>query len=121
MQNACADVILGQRFLESHKSVVFEFGGHEDTLTIESSNERKYASLASANVQPPRLFEHLQYGCKPIATRSRSYSRDDQKFITSEVQRLLAEDVIEPSSSPWRAQVLVVRTPTKSRIVIDYS
>ena len=59
--------------------------------------------------------------CRPIATPSRSYSREDQTFIKEEVKRLLASGIIEPSRSPRRSQVLVVCNPTKLRFVIDYS
>ena len=59
--------------------------------------------------------------CKPVASKSRRYSRDDSEFIQSEVKRLLAADFIEPARSPWRAQVLVATQGTKRRLVIDYS
>ena len=61
-----------------------------------------------AAVDSLRIFEHLTSECKPIATRSRNYTNEDQCFIASEVQRLLSEDIIELSTSAWRAQVLVV-------------
>jgi len=61
------------------------------------------------------------YCLKPIAAPSRRYSSEDTKFIKSEVQRLLDADIIEPSRSPWRAQVLVVKQGEKKRLVIDYS
>ena len=32
MDNLCADIILGQDFMERHKSVVFTFNGKEPTL-----------------------------------------------------------------------------------------
>ena len=41
--------------------------------------------------------------------------------MDAEVKRLLAEGIIEPSSSPWRAQALVSREGDKARMVIDYS
>ncbi|XP_062909829.1 LOW QUALITY PROTEIN: uncharacterized protein LOC134349429 [Mobula hypostoma] len=44
-----------------------------------------------------------------------------EAFIKSEVQRLLREGVIETSTSPWRAQVVVVRNRAKNRMVVDYS
>ena len=48
---------------------------------------------------------NLNENCHPIASKSRCYSRDDLKFIDGEVERLLKEGIIEPSNSPWRAQV----------------
>ena len=59
--------------------------------------------------------------CKPIAYCTRIYSKENLTFIESEVQRMLSEGIIEPSKSPWRAQVLVVRNSNKKRLVIDYS
>ena len=47
----------------------------------------------------------------------------DKTYIAEETNRLLKEGIIEPSISPWRAQVLVVpETDThRKRMVIDYS
>ena len=120
MKDACADVILGQKFLERHNAVTFKFGGDEEDLVVPDDT-KSFISLAAAKIEPPRLFEHLHLYCKPIATRSRSYSKADQDFIESEIQKLLENDIIEPSTSPWRAQILVVRNFSKCRLVIDYS
>ncbi|KRX35170.1 Retrovirus-related Pol polyprotein from transposon gypsy [Trichinella murrelli] len=47
---------------------------------------------------------------------------DEPKFINDEVRRLLVENTIEESCSPWRAQALVVTSDNhKKRMVIDYS
>jgi len=82
----------------------------------------KICSLTTLNVEPPPLFEHLVSECKPIAAPSRKYRKDDRTFISSEVNRMLAEGIIEPSSSPWRAQVVVTKNERhKKRLVIDYS
>jgi len=44
------------------------------------------------------------------------------QFIRKEVEKLLDQGVIEPSRSPWRAQVLVTKDERhKRRMVIDYS
>ena len=56
-----------------------------------------------------------------VATKSRRYSKEDKDFI-AEVQQLLEKGIIEPSDSPWRAQVVVTRNETHSkRLVIYYS
>ena len=71
---------------------------------------------------PPQLFANLTDDCRPIAIKSRKYSRDDLTFVDSEVKRLLEEGIIEPSESPWRAQVVVTKGEShKKRMVIDYS
>ncbi|CAG2212498.1 unnamed protein product [Mytilus edulis] len=50
------------------------------------------------------------------------YSAVDRVFIDKETTRLLTEGIIEPSMSPWRAQVLVTSNERhKKRLVIDYS
>ena len=71
----------------------------------------------------PRLFSHLAKNCRPIADKARKYSIEDADFNRAETQCLLLEDIIEPSSSPWRAQVLVVKTEQsgKRRMLINYS
>ena len=45
-------------------------------------------------------------------------------FIQDTVDDLLDKGIVQPSSSPWRAQVVVVRDETnrhKKRLCIDYS
>ena len=60
--------------------------------------------------------------CRPIATKSRKYSAEDKNFIDHEIDKLLKEDIIEASTSPWRAQVVVAKPENhKKRLVIDYS
>jgi len=93
-------------------------GGAEKTPNVSE----KVLGVAAANVLLPRLFEFMLPECKPVAIRSRQYSKDDREFIQAEVEKLLAQDIIEHSRSPWRAQVLVVRGDTKKdRTVVDYS
>ena len=78
-------------------------------------------SLSTLTIPPPLLFANLTPDCKPVATKSRRYSAGDRAFIQSEVQRLLREGIIESSTSPQRAQVVVVWTRQKNRMVVDYS
>ena len=76
------------------------------------------------NVSPPPLFKNLTPDCKPIAIKSKRKSVSDAKFIHNETQKLLQSGRIRPSTSPWRAQVLITKdedTNHKKRMVIDYS
>ncbi len=112
-------MILGHDFQKQHKSVTFQYGGNKPSLRVTSN-----CALATADIEEPSLFPNLPQQCKPIAVKSRHYCKDDQLFINDQISRLLSEGVIEPSISPWRAQVVVVKDPLdrhKKRLCIDYS
>ena len=110
----CSSLILGQDFMKRHKSVSFDFGGN--------GGELKVCSLAQLNIESPSLFSNIVPNCKPIAIKSRRYSIDDRKFIENEIERLLKEGIIEQSTSPWRAQIVITKNENhKKRMVIDYS
>ena len=65
---------------------------------------------------------NLTTDCHPIALKSRRYSQEDSAFIDEEVKRLLKEYIIEPSLSPWRAQVIVTKGENHKKMpTIDYS
>ena len=114
LPNLCSDVILGHDFLKKHEKVEIPFEGPRKPFSL--------CGLAAAKVEPPFLFENLTDDCKPIATKSRRFNNPDRAFITAEVGRLLEEDIIEPSKSPWRAQVLITSNENhKKRMVVDYS
>ena len=114
LDNLCADVVLGQEFMKLHKEVVLEFNGKLPALRV--------CSLASSKIEPPSLFLHLDPNCKPIVTKSRSYSKPDREFISEEISKLLKDGIIETSKSPWRAQVVVADDGRhRKRLVIDYS
>ena len=110
----CADLILGLDFLSQHTSVVFHYGGSEPPLSV--------CGFSTLNVDPPEPFANLTADCHPIASKSRRYSQGDSAFIDEEVKRLLREGIIEPSRSPWRAQVVVIKDENhRRRLAIDYS
>jgi len=64
--------------------------------------------FSKLNIDPPEPFANLTADCHPIASKSRRYSQDSA-FIDEEVKRLLKEGIIEPSLSPWQAQVVVTK------------
>ena len=117
-KNLCADLILGQDFMKMHRTVVFQLNKRGKDIVIS----RPVCGVAVANIPPMRLFKNLEPGMKPIATKSKRFNLEDQKFIRSEIKKLLDENIIEPSTSPWRAQVLIADDGRhKKRMVIDYS
>ena len=113
VHNLCSDVILGIELLSKHSEIKIDYGGSLPALNV--------CALTAMKVEPPSLFAHLRADCKPIATKSRFYSKENRSFIRDEIKRLLDEGIIEPSNSPWRAQVVVVTQNDKRRMVVDYS
>lgn len=114
LEDLCADVIIGHDILNEHSSVEISFGGVEKPLRI--------CSVMEATVPPVSLFTNLSNNVKPIAIKSRKRTEDDSKFISEEIDKLLKSNVIEPSNSPWRAQVLITGGTThRKRLVVDYS
>ncbi|XP_014366187.2 uncharacterized protein LOC106717015 [Papilio machaon] len=114
LEDLCADVIIGHDILQDHSSVEIEFGGPAKALKI--------CNVMAAAVPPVSLFSNLSSNIKPVAIKSRKYSEADNQFIKDEIGKLLKDHVIEPSNSPWRAQVLVTGGTThRKRLVIDYS
>ena len=111
----CSDIVLGQSFMNKHKEITFKLNGTQEGLVIQNPVR---CGVATSNVKSPRLDQNL----KPMATKSRRFNEADQFFIKEEVRQLLAEGIIEPSYSPWRAQVLVTKDERhKRRMVVDYS
>lgn len=114
VNDLCADVIIGHDILNNHSSLELQLGGNKEPLKI--------CSLLEASVPPATLFTNLSPNIKPIAIRSRRHSEEDQAFISNEITNLLKDKIIEPSISPWRAQVLIAGGGShKKRMVIDYS
>ncbi|XP_031333911.1 uncharacterized protein LOC116163922 [Photinus pyralis] len=99
VDNLCADVIVGHDLLKEHSKIEFELGGPHEPLRI--------CNVMQSSVPPASIFTNLSPNIRPIAVRSRRYSIQDEEFIKQEISKLLEDGVIEPSISPWRAQVLV--------------
>ncbi|GFY06659.1 retrovirus-related Pol polyprotein from transposon opus [Trichonephila clavipes] len=114
MKDLCIDVLIGHDIRNRHSSVEIGFDGNRPPLTI--------CSLAVAQVPPVSLFSNCNPDCRPVVTKSRRHTVEDNIFMALEVQKLLQEGVIESSNSPWRAQAFVIRGENhKPRMVVDYS
>ena len=72
-------------------------------------------------IAPPTILSKTIYSAKPIATKSRRHKLQDVSFMESKDNRMLAEGIIQVSTSPWRAHAIVVRDGPMPRMVIDYS
>ena len=120
LDSLCSDIILGLDFMSKHNSLHIKFGGNGTDLVI---NEDSHCGLTTLSREPPSLFAHLDPECKPVKAPSRKYSSEDCKFIQSECEKLLKEGICVPSTSPWRAQVIVAKDEDsgKKRLCIDYS
>ena len=122
LKNLCTDIILGQDFQTQHGHLIIEYGGSRSDLKIKRQDTT--CALSAASVEEPSLFNNVKPNCKPVASKSRRFSKDDQSFIASEIRRLLDEGIIEPSTSPWRAQIVVSKDELnrhKKRMCVDYS
>ena len=113
LPNLCANVILGHDFMSQHSTFSIDFNGNRPPITL--------AQLSPMSIDCPHLFTNLSPNIKPIRTPSRRYSKSCLEYIHSEVNKLLLDGIIEPSYSPWRAQVLVTSNGNRRRMVIDYS
>jgi hypothetical protein len=56
----------------------------------------------------------------PISTPPYHTSPKGREFISQTVAKLLAEDIIEPSDSPWASNVVLISQKGKIRFCIDY-
>ena len=95
--------------------VTLEFGGSKPESLIP--NSAPMCAIIAATIDESSLFLNLISDFKSIA-------KDDQDYIHQEVTKLFSQDIIEISSSPWRAQVVVAKDPLnrhKKRLCIDYS
>ena len=131
LPNLCSDLILGQDFQMKHKQVIIEYGGVLPALKVGGrrvkrvkSKSKPTCNLTAASVDPVSLFENMRPGCKPIAAKSRRFNHQDRKFIKEEVEKMLKGGIIQPSTSPWRAQVIVCnddKTHRRKRLCVDFS
>ena len=63
----------------------------------------------------------LKEGTQPIAQRPYPYSLKEKQLIDQEVQKMLGQGVIEPSTAPWCAPVVLVKKKDGSvRFCVDY-
>lgn len=80
--------------------------------------------LPSHHLWPQHIepFVNLTADCHLTLAKSHQYLYEDRMFIEKETWRLLKEEIIEQSNSPWQAEVVVVKDYNKKRcLATDYS
>ena len=104
-ENLCGDVILRLDFQSQHSRLVFEFGSTLPELVIKTN--KSSCALAASKMEAVSLLSNLSSDVKPIDTKSGRFSKEDKEFIQETVDKWEEEGISQPSSSPWRAQVVV--------------
>ena len=120
LDNLITDIILGQDVLKDHSSLIIKFNGLRGPVQLPQAQGA--CATAYATIEPVSIFRNVSPECVPIRCKSKKYSKSEERFIASEIQKLVSQGKIEESFSPWRAQVLVTDNDRhKRRMVIDYS
>ena len=105
--------------MSHHSTISLAFGGSKKDLVISHPIS---CSVPSALVDTPSLFSNIDPACKPITTKSKRCGEGDRLFIQTEIEKMIKEGVIEESTSPWRAQVLIVMNERQcKRLVVNCS
>ena len=105
--------------MSQHSTISFAFRSSKKDLVISHPISCR---VPSALVDMPSLFSNTDPACKPITTKSKRCGEGDRLFIQTEIEKMIKEGVIEESTSPWRAQVLIVMNEhQRKRLVVDYS
>lgn len=85
-----------------------------------------YADIFSKTSQDIGRTDIVQHGIKtgdarPVRQKSRRHPHCNQEEIDRQVQDLLDREVIEPSESPWAANIVLVKKKDGSkRLCVDY-
>ena len=122
MKDLYCDVMLGKDFQHHDQKLIFKYGSHFPEMVMK--NTEIYYALEGADVEELTLFPNITSNLKPLATKSRHFSEDNQKFIDMEMNKHLGYKIIEPSILPWCAQVDAVKDKTRrhrKRLCLDYS
>ena len=59
--------------------------------------------------------EHLKPDATPVQSHPYRLSPDHNKWLRGEMEELLAQDLIEPTSEEWASPVIVVAKPEKGK------
>jgi len=103
----------------------------QSDLTTEESKEKlralleEYKDIFENKLKEPGRagYEHHIYveeGVPPIKRRPYRYSEKENKVIEEEIIKMEEQGVIEPSSGPWSAPIVLVKKKDGTRFCVDY-
>lgn len=118
---------------ETKKLEEIDFGLSESKLSKEQKGEvrnelNKFREVFQWD-ELPVSFTHkikhkieLKPGARPVKQKNRKFSEEQNSFIDKEIQKLLRQDVVQPSQSNWSARIVLSREERKNRyrLCIDY-
>ena len=108
------------KVLKKHRAITLKLDGKEKPLNFKPA-KASHLSVMCSKIEFPTLFPGVNQNTNPVRMPSRKYSKDERNFIEKEIKRLLQDDIIEESISPWRSQIVVVKQKeNKWRLCIDY-
>jgi len=120
------EAVLGIPALSQFRSVNFKFSGVLPALNVGSlSTVEGFAEIfdkSSTISTDLEISLGVTDNAKAVRCPSRKRSPDDEKFIREEVSKLAKENIIVPSKSSWRSQVVVAKQANgKKRLCVDYA
>lgn len=106
---------IGEQLDETERQLLLSLlSKYRTDLFINPKNPLGKSNICQHDIVTP---EHL---C-PIAQRLRPTSPADRKIVRTEIDKMLDNNIIRPSSSPWAAPIVLVRKKDGStRFCVDY-
>lgn len=101
-------------------------GSLNNSSSLETAREeirRELATFESIRGPTPLTKHHIKIksDCEPIKFRYAPRNPAMQEIIDQEIDKMLQDDVIEPSNSPWSSPIVIVKKKDKKyRFCIDF-
>jgi hypothetical protein len=121
-------------FSEDYKNLVVEAIHLHDNCNLTTTQKTELESLIREHAHvfmlpgaPFRGVNHVEHSdAKPQYSTSYSHSPVQLQLIKREIQKMVKQNILEPSTSPWGAPCLLVKKKTEhglqvtTRLVWDY-
>ena len=102
VERLCDPAIMGTERFSKFESVTINYGGSNPKITIASLKVATDNSHFGFIDVDAFAIINLEPNATPVRCPTRVSSKEDNEVIRREDNKLLAQGVIEPSSSPWR-------------------